>query len=652
VPRFDKILVANRGEIALRITRAAKSMGYRTVSVYSEADQAMPHVTSADESALLGPPPASQSYLNIERIIAIAQRTNAQAIHPGYGFLSESAEFAEACEAAKITFIGPSAEAIRLMGDKAIAKRLVVEAGVPCIPGYDGATQDFAKLAAEAARIGYPVMVKAVAGGGGKGIRLVESPSELSDAIEMARSEAKSFFSNDALMLEKAIVAPRHLEVQVFGDSHGNVIHIGDRDCSVQRRHQKVMEEAPAPGLDDELRSRLGEAAVNVAKTVQYVGAGTVEFLLDKEENFYFLEMNTRLQVEHPVTEMVTGLDLVKWQIRVAAGEALPLAQKDIRLHGHAIEARLYAEDPTVGFLPQSGMIEGWEPASGDGVRVDHGLKLGAEISTFYDPMIAKIIACGDDRGEAIRRLTRAIRDQVVIGVPTNRSFLLECLAQPDFVEGRLDTSFIGRNFTDSPSMRTPNATLIAVAAALLYERHAETIPKDWLGWRNNGSGDQLVPIRVGEWTGLVRISPQQAIYRVRVDDVEIPIQLLDFETPYTRWIEIDQLRRKFQIGWSDRGLDLFADDSPFACSIWSSEGSTGSDNAATVARSPMPGMIVSVRVEKGAVVSKGDGLLVVEAMKMETLITAPVSGVVAEVHCIAGQQVRLKELLVEIDPS
>ncbi|HSS82544.1 MAG TPA: biotin carboxylase N-terminal domain-containing protein, partial [Reyranella sp.] len=418
---FSKILVANRGEIAWRVMRTARAMGYRTVAAYSDADKDAPHVCFADEAVRIGPPPVGESYLSIDRILEAAHKSGVDAIHPGYGFLSENEAFATACENAGLVFIGPPPAAIAAMGNKAAAKRRMIDAGVPCVPGYQGPDQSDANLAKEARKIGLPAMVKAAAGGGGRGMRLVERDADLLEAIRTARAEAESAFGSGELILEKAVVDARHVEIQVFADAHGNAIHLGERDCSVQRRHQKVIEEAPSPAVNADLRNRMGAAAVAAARTIGYRSAGTVEFLLGADGAFYFLEMNTRLQVEHPVTEAITGQDLVAWQLKVAAGEKLPLTQEQVRFSGHAIEVRLYAEDAYAGFLPQTGRIDVWRPATGPGIRVDHGMKDGLAISPFYDPMIAKVIAHGANREEARTRLVQALRDTVVLGPITNR---------------------------------------------------------------------------------------------------------------------------------------------------------------------------------------------------------------------------------------
>ncbi|HJT06967.1 MAG TPA: acetyl-CoA carboxylase biotin carboxylase subunit, partial [Stellaceae bacterium] len=470
--RFAKILIANRGEIACRVTRTARAMGYRTVAVYSDADRAMPHVAEADQAVPIGPAPASESYLAIDKIIAAARRAGADAVHPGYGFLSENAAFAEACARADLVFIGPPPDAIRLMGNKAAAKRRMIAAGVPCVPGYEGEDQGDAVLSKKAVAIGFPVMVKAAAGGGGKGMRLVTVAEKLLDALRAARSEAQKAFGSDELILEKAIIEPRHVEMQIFADRQGNVIHLFERDCSIQRRHQKVVEEAPSPAMTPALRRAMGEAAVAAAKAIGYVGAGTVEFLLAPDGQFYFLEMNTRLQVEHPVTEMITGLDLVEWQLRIAAGEELPLRQQEVPLAGHAIEVRLYAEDAHGDFLPQAGTVIAWQPPEGDGVRTDHGIAAGVTISPYYDPMLAKIIAHGASREAARRRLVAALRETVVLGIETNRRFLIDCLSHPAFAAGETSTAFIERHFPAAMrARRAPEARMMALAAALFDER-------------------------------------------------------------------------------------------------------------------------------------------------------------------------------------
>jgi len=480
---FSKILVANRGEIAWRVMRTAKAMGYRTVAVYSDADKDAPHVAFADEAVRIGPPPVGESYLSIERILEAAKASGADALHPGYGFLSENEAFAAACGKAGLTFIGPPPAAIAAMGNKAAAKRRMIEAGVPCVPGYQGADQNDDHLATAARKIGLPVMVKAAAGGGGRGMRLVERDGDLLEAIRTARAEAESAFGSGELILEKAVVDARHVEIQVFADNHGNVIHLGERDCSVQRRHQKVIEEAPSPAVDAGLRSRMGAAAVAAAEAIGYRGAGTVEFLLGGDGAFYFLEMNTRLQVEHPVTEAITGLDLVDWQLRVARGERLPLTQEQVTLAGHAIEVRLYAEDPAANFTPQTGQIDVWSPAEETGLRIDHGILTGAQITPFYDPLLAKVIAYGEDREESRRRLIRGLVNSSALGIATNKEFLIQILEEQEFIDGEATTAFIARHFGADRAAEQADPAVVALAAVLLA------------GWRSDRK-------RTSQWSG------------------------------------------------------------------------------------------------------------------------------------------------------
>ena len=509
-PRFDSVLVANRGEIAVRVIRSAQQQGYRAIAVYSEADADALHVSIADEAVLIGPAPVAESYLDAERILDAARRTGAQAVHPGYGFLSENASFAAACADAGLVFIGPSADAIELMGNKAEAKRRMLDAGVPCIPGYQDTDQSDAALLAAGESIGVPLMVKAAAG---RGMRLVSDLDQLADALAAARSEAENAFGSGELILEKAVVEPRHVEIQVFGDSHGTIVHLGERDCSVQRRHQKVVEESPCPVMTPELRAAMGEAAVNAARSIHYAGAGTVEFLLDASGEFYFLEMNTRLQVEHPVTELVTGLDLVALQLRVAQGYPLDIAQQDVRLDGHAIEVRLYAEDTANDFLPATGRASVWQPPLGEGVRVDHGLLSGQEISPFYDPMIAKIIAWGEDRHTACRRLVRALENTVLFGVENNRRFLLDVLRRPAFVAGEATTAFIEQQFQGSDLETLPMEPEIAALAAVLFYResqsalvsHVESDHASAWGWRTGRPVMTHYQLSSGDEPGCIR---------------------------------------------------------------------------------------------------------------------------------------------------
>ena len=515
---FDTVLVANRGEIAVRILRTARSLGYRTVAVYSDADASAPHVQVADLAVRIGPGPVAESYLSVERLLEAAAKTGAGAVHPGYGFLAENAGFARACAQAGLTFVGPPEPAIALMGDKVQAKRRMIDAGVPTAPGYHGTDQDPERLMTEASAIGVPLLVKAVAGGGGRGMRKVTELAQLSEAIASARSEAASAFGNGDLFLERLVEGARHIEIQVFADTHGNVLHLHERECSAQRRHQKIIEEAPSAVVGDALRRTMGAAAVAAARAIDYVGAGTVEFLLDDDQQFYFLEMNTRLQVEHPVTELITGFDLVAWQLAVAAGERLPVTQGEIPLRGHAIEARLYAEDPEAGFLPQVGRIELWSPARGDGVRVDAGVQTGTEVSPYYDPMLAKVIAHGPTRADAIRRLRSALRSTSALGVTTNRAFLLELLGSDEFATAAIKTDTIDRDWAGGRTPEPVSDRLWALAAVVASHEESTWSPAG--PWRSSGSAAWPVLLRNGEEQKTVRVEDQgDERYRVSVED-------------------------------------------------------------------------------------------------------------------------------------
>jgi len=610
---FSKILVANRGEIAWRVMRTAKAMGYRTVAVYSDADKDAPHVSFADEAVRIGPPPVGESYLSIDRILEAAHRSGADAIHPGYGFLSENEAFATACEKAGLVFIGPPPAAIAAMGNKAAGKRRMIDAGVPCVPGYQGADQSDAGLEKEARKIGLPVMVKAAAGGGGRGMRLVERDADLPDAIRTARAEAESAFGSGELILEKAVVDARHVEIQVFADAHGNVIHLGERDCSVQRRHQKVVEEAPSPAVNADLRHRMGAAAVAAARTIGYRGAGTVEFLLGTDGAFYFLEMNTRLQVEHPVTEAITGQDLVAWQLKVAAGEKLPLAQEQVKVSGHAIEVRLYAEDAYAGFLPQTGRIDVWRPATGPGIRVDHGMKDGLAISPFYDPMIAKVIAHGANREEARTRLVQALRDTVVLGPVTNRHFLIRLLEHPEFAAGKATTAFLGKHEFPAPTVSDAHWQL---AAGLLWRQSASRYPAALRGWRNSNPEPTPIRLAVGNAERLLHVDGGGI--------VETPFHIDGDEVI----VDLDALTVRF----SDRTY------APPATAAAGSDGKL---------RAPMDGRIVAIKVAAGDSVTRGQTLIVLEAMKIQHQLKAALDAKIESVAVQEGQQVSNRTVLV-----
>lgn len=649
------LLVANRGEIACRILRTARDLGLRTVAVYSEADAGAPHVAMADEAVLIGPGPAGESYLCGDKIIAAARATGAMAIHPGYGFLSENADFARAVAAAGLVFVGPPATAIEAMGNKAEAKRLMSAAGVPCVPGYEGSAQSEAVLAASALKIGFPVMVKAAAGGGGRGMRLVASQAEIGEAIALARAEAESAFGSGELILEKAIEGARHVEVQVFADAHGNVIHLGERDCSVQRRHQKVIEEAPSPAVTPDLRARMGQAAVEAARAVDYHGAGTVEFLLDAEGNFYFLEMNTRLQVEHPVTEMVTGLDLVALQIAVAGGAPLPLAQQDVCLTGHAIELRLYAEDPSAGFLPSVGRIDLWREASGTGIRVDGGVAQGLKVPPYYDAMLAKIIAYGDTREMARARALRAVEETVLLGVTTNRAFLAAVLALPEFAAGRATTGLLDAAFPGGFPAQAATAEELALGAALMAQADearafaaAGYVSRGLLGWSSAPLPAVRLTLRDGVATHDLTLRRDGPVWRIGAGGADIEVRLAPVDAGHLK-AEVDgKPLRGAAIATGDRAeVALGARRLRFSRLRAGAAGDGPGPGGRVLA--PMPGLLREMLVEEGAPVAKGQTLAILEAMKMQHRIAAPCDGTVRHCKAAPGTQVAAGDLLVEI---
>ncbi|MFQ8433366.1 acetyl/propionyl/methylcrotonyl-CoA carboxylase subunit alpha [Amaricoccus sp. W119] len=650
---FTKILIANRGEIACRVIETARKMGIATVAVYSDADAEARHRVLADEAVHIGPAPVSESYLKGERIIEAARATGAEAIHPGYGFLSENPEFVEAVEAAGLTFIGPSAASIRAMGLKDAAKALMAEAGVPVVPGYHGERQEPDFLAAEADKIGYPVLIKARAGGGGKGMRLVEKPGDFAAALEGAQREGKSSFGDPAVLIEKYITTPRHIEVQVFGDRHGRVVHLWERDCSLQRRHQKVIEEAPAPGMPAEVRAAMTDAAVRAAEAVDYYNAGTIEFIVDgsgplRPDGFWFMEMNTRLQVEHPVTEAITGLDLVEWQLRVAAGEPLPLAQDEIPLLGHAFEARIYAEDPTKDFLPAPGPL--LHVAFPGGARIDTGVGGGDRISAHYDPMIAKLTTHAGSRTEALFQLRQALGRTHIAGTATNLGFLQALCLDPDFAAGRMDTGLIGRKQAALTHVGAPDdATVLFAAMAALDLDPA----RPFFGFRLWGSASRRVElIADGELVsrdlrllGPNRIAVEEGDGSVAFDAVSVGP-----EGMRARLGSRNLLARVVRVGSAvsvllDGRITDFSVIDPLAV-----EATGGAaDNRITA---PMTGLVRSVPVEAGSSVAKGDILVVLEAMKMEHSLRAPSDGTVEAVHCAVGDNVDDGTLLVEFAPG
>jgi len=666
---FDKILIANRGEIACRVARTARRMGVRTVAVYSDADAGALHVSACDEAHRLGAPPPRESYLNGAAIIAIAKESGAQAIHPGYGFLSENEGFAAAVAAAGLVFVGPPPAAIRAMGSKSESKRIMAKAGVPVVPGYHGDDQDDVALAREASAIGFPVLIKASAGGGGKGMRVVERREDFAAALASARREAKASFGDDTVLLEKYLTAPRHIEMQVFADAHGGCVHLFERDCSVQRRHQKVLEEAPAPGMTAERRARMGAAAVAAAKAIGYVGAGTVEFIVedtrDAQAAFYFMEMNTRLQVEHPVTEMVTGLDLVEWQLRVAAGQRLPLPQERIELQGHAIEARIYAEDPERSFLPSIGrLVHLHVPAVSADVRVDTGVRAGDEISSYYDPMIAKLIVRGEDRREALRRLARALEDYQIVGVASNVAFLQRVVAHEAFTSGRIDTGLIARYHAALfPPVPPPPTIVLAVAALAELARlresaasEAKTSTDRWSPWQavdtwwlntdehairlgfESGGTTYPVELRAGAAGTSVAVGGRDYAASVESRGVDITVEF-DGSHVEATVVALGGERFVFCAGHGQR-LRL-VDPLAHAGEVEHHGGHLSA---------PMSGTVIAVLVKPGDAVGKGATLLILEAMKMEHTIAAPGAGVVSAVNCRVGEQVQEGADLIDLD--
>lgn len=649
---IQKILVANRGEIAVRVIRTARDMGYRTVAVYSEADAEALHVSEADQAVCIGPGMAVESYLVAEKILAAARQTDTDAIHPGYGFLSENAEFCRACESAGIVFIGPNAEAIELMGSKRLSKIAMLKAGVPCIPGYQDADQSETTLVEKAVEIGFPLMVKASAGGGGRGMRLVSEQSELTEHIRTARSEAESAFGSGELILEKAVIEPRHIEIQVFADAHGNAVYLGERDCSIQRRHQKVVEEAPSPFVDPELRQRMGEAAVNAAKACHYRGAGTVEFLVDKDKNFYFLEMNTRLQVEHPVTELITGQDLVAWQLQVAAGEKLPLAQNEVALKGHAVEVRLYAEDPRNNFMPQTGQIRLWDFPVRAGIRMDHGIRSGQEISTFYDPMIAKVIAWGDNREQAVRRLASAVQDTRLLGVNNNKLFLQNILRHAVFAAGDATTAFIEQHFSRDASIdqQHPAVATVAKAALLYLLRGVQSAANPGREWSRAAPPGTLHKLAFDGHTTDIKVSARQHDFEVTIADETTTLCVVSCQHNRCVYLQ-DGVRDSLYFAF-DKDT-LYMDD---GCGHFIFQDVTYQPAAAAggagsgLIKASMDGAIVDVLVKEGERVEAGQTLVVLEAMKMEHPLKTSVSGTVTNVGCHAGQQVKSRQLLATVE--
>ena len=663
--RFSKILIANRGEIACRVIRTARRMGYQTVAVFSEADRASPHVLLADEAVHIGASPAAESYLSVSALLAAARKTGADAVHPGYGFLSENAGFAQACLDAGLVFIGPPPAAIEAMGDKAFAKRRMLAAGVPCAPGYLGEEQGDDRLTQEALKLGFPLLVKAVAGGGGRGMRLVRQANEIEQALIGARREAQSAFGNGTLMLERLIDNGRHIEIQVFADAYGNAVHLGERDCTAQRRRQKVIEEAPSPVVSPAMREAMGRDAVAAALAAGYQGAGTVEFIVDADLKHYFLEMNTRLQVEHPVTEMVTGLDLVEWQLRVAAGEPLPASQADITLTGHAIEARLYAEDPYNGFAPQTGPVLWWRPQTAvqSGARIDDGIVEGGVVSPFYDPMVAKIIVHGKDRNEAIRRLRAALAHAPLLGLRNNGRFLSDLVDHAAFRGATMTTALIDQWQADGEPLLTrpvPDDATWCLAAAI-FSMQGGT------GWRPNSVAAYDAPLHCDGMARVVRVSPDH-LGRVAVTmdktgcviAMAVPLGLTDLGNPQRSdgkgdlkgeiAFEIDGVTRKAVIVLTPVGLYLACNGTSFEFNEVSAYPDRNQVQDPQRACAPVAGKITQVLATSGALVAEGQPLVCVEAMKMEMWVAAQAPGTVKAVHARVGEQVESGALLVEIE--
>ena len=660
---FNSILIANRGEIACRVIRTAKKLGYRTVAVYSDADAGAPHVKLADDAVRIGSGPVGESYLVPELILQAAASSGAESIHPGYGFLSENAAFAEAVESAGLVFIGPTREAIDVMGNKAESKRRMIEAGVPCVPGYEGHDQSDKTLIAEGLKIDLPLMVKAAAGGGGRGMRLVHDQADLANAIKLARAEAEGAFGSGELILEKAIIEPRHVEIQVFADTFGNTVHLGERDCSVQRRHQKVIEEAPCPIMTPELREKMGQSAIDAAKSVSYRGAGTVEFLLDDSGFFYFLEMNTRLQVEHPVTELITGLDLVALQISVAQGEPLDFSQADLDLEGHAIEVRLYTEDPSQDFLPASGPVDLWAPASGVGVRIDDGISTGQAISPFYDPMVAKVIGYGPTREAARLRLIGALKETVLFGTPSNKDFLIQCLEKQSFIDGAATTAFIGEEFSAADLDVAPVSFLDSAVAATLelclenkaHFQRSLLVSCELKNWTIASAMVSRKQYQFVDITHDLSISPinssadtyhvadtaaeQSAVIQVISMQDNKAVVLFDGVKLVAQFMQ----RQRGQIYCSIQGRGAFFKD------LIILDGVVDDAEGGGRVIAPMHGLLLEVMVSAGDEVVKGQTLAVLEAMKMHYEILAEVDGTVEEVSAVAGSQVAVDDVLIEI---
>ena len=670
---FDKIMIANRGEIACRVMESARKMGVKTVALYSDADAASKHVAMADEAFRLGPAPASESYLLGDKILNIAKDCGAQAVHPGYGFLSENEHFAKACAANDVTFIGPPASAIHDMGSKSASKDIMIAAGVPVTPGYHGDDQSMETLQREADNMGYPVMIKAVLGGGGKGMRIVRSSDGLRDGVDACKREAIASFGDDRVLIERYLEEPRHIELQVFADTHGNAVHLFERDCSVQRRHQKVLEEAPAPHMDPEIRARMGQSAVDAAKAVGYCGAGTVEFMLDHDGSYYFMEMNTRLQVEHPVTELITGQDLVQWQLLVAAGHPLPLTQEELSINGHALEARVYAENPNKDFLPQTGTLHHLSPpAASRNVRVDTGVRQGDSVSIYYDPMISKLITWGKDRPEALRHMQRALEEYEVVGLSTNLNFLKSAVRHPAFDKGGVDTSFLEVHLDEVlPPVAVPPPparALGAIAHALSQQDRERTTASSsndatspWgagnasrpngvlnknIAYESHGEDCSVTLSRSGDNGFTVTAGDETFEGTATFDAASNKIVALLNGVKYTANVVI----RKDDITVFPRGT--IGDAVSYQLDIVAPDFGQGAAGGAASVVTPMPGKVIKVAVKAGDEVKEGDELLILEAMKMEHVIRAPMDGVIASLNFEDGGNVEDGTVLVTFEDT
>ncbi len=655
IETFNSVLIANRGEIACRIIKTAKKCHLKTIAVYTLVDQESPHVKLADQAILIGDGPITDSYLSIQKIINVALALKVEAIHPGYGFLSENAEFAAACEKNDIIFIGPRPKSIKIMGNKATAKKIVSDAGFQCIPGCELSEKTDSEISSLGIKVGYPLMIKASSGGGGKGMRLVNHEKDLHKEVQMAKAEAINAFGSNEIIFERAIMNAKHVEIQIFGDTQGNVIHLGERDCSIQRRHQKIVEEAPCPKINKKLRQTMGETAVKIAKEINYIGAGTIEFLLDTDDNFYFLEMNTRLQVEHPVTELVTGLDLVHLQFLVADGQGLPVKQNEINLQGHAIETRLYAEDPANNFLPSSGELKSWSIQESPGVRIDNGYYTGNVVTPFYDPMLAKIIGYGATRKQALKNLTCALEKTSIFGVQNNRSFLLDVLKQDQFLNSSTKTTFLEEIYPNGFSRQSPSSTEYALVAAFIYKNKIEqqvlklqNTQNELVGWSNRGNIKSTILIKHLEEEKRVDVTfLENNKFLVGYSGYKLEVLLGDGETRVDGRIISPLFLNK-----SENTFQIINHESEFHFEEINQTNKIDQVISTGTIRAPMHGMITDIFVNSGQKVKIGDCLMVLEAMKMQHELVACINGSVNKISTSPGKQVSVDDILIVIEPN